>query len=343
MHGRLRARSGPLVARRHCARLQRQAAGTGPSPLRADHGRGHPPRPGDGGGPGQPHHQRPRGVHAGQRVHPRRVGRARVLARGRLLRPWHRRRGRHRPPSGELDRRGRTRARPVEDGHPPVRRGVSVGGVHARPLGRELRDLLRHPLSQRGAPGRPAAAHLADLRRPGPARCGLRREVGLGAPELVRAQRRRPAVRGSRGPRASPTARLGRSALVAGDPRGGPGDENGGGPLRRVVVREAGGGRTRRLLVPAAGGRQRHRPPDRLDRVHATARSARRDPGRSHRHAARARPVHARDRHRVRQPRRRLAALEAARETGRSRSATSRRRGCASGCGVRRPATSWDP
>ena len=62
----------------------------------------------------------------GQRVHPGRVGRARVLARRRVLRARDRRRGWHRSPGGELDRRRRARARPVEDGHPPVRGGLSV-------------------------------------------------------------------------------------------------------------------------------------------------------------------------------------------------------------------------
>ena len=59
--------------------------------------------------------------------------------------------------------------------------------LHARPLDRELRDLLRHPLPERGTPGRAPAA---DCRRPttilARPRRGVRREVGLGAPELVR-------------------------------------------------------------------------------------------------------------------------------------------------------------
>ena len=101
----------------------------------------------------------PEGVHARQRVHPRRERRPRLLRRRRVLRPRHRRRRRDRPPGGELDRRRRAGARPVEDGHPAVRAG-STGGprLHARPDDRGLRDLLRHPLPERGAPGRPAAA-----------------------------------------------------------------------------------------------------------------------------------------------------------------------------------------
>ena len=111
----------------------------------------------------QPGHQRARGLHAGQRVHPRRVRRPRVLGRGRVLGARHRRRGRDRPAGGELDRRGRARARPLEDGHPPVRGGVSVAGVHAGSLDRELRDLLRHPLPERGA--RRPAGRCARRRR----------------------------------------------------------------------------------------------------------------------------------------------------------------------------------
>ena len=91
----------------------------------------------------------------------------------------------------QLDRRRRARARPVEDGHPAVRRPVPQPGLHPGPDGRGLLDLLRHPLSQRGAPGRSAVAAVAGVRPAGRARCGLRREVRLGAAELVRIERRR--------------------------------------------------------------------------------------------------------------------------------------------------------
>ena len=50
VHGRLRARPGAVGARRHPARLQRQAAGARHAALRADHGGRHPPRARDGGG-----------------------------------------------------------------------------------------------------------------------------------------------------------------------------------------------------------------------------------------------------------------------------------------------------
>ena len=53
------------------AGFQRQAPGAGHAALRIDHGRRDPARPCDGGGTGQPRDQRTRGVHPGQRVHPR--------------------------------------------------------------------------------------------------------------------------------------------------------------------------------------------------------------------------------------------------------------------------------
>ena len=76
-------------------------------------------------------------------------------------------------------------------------------------IDRELRHLLRHPLSERGTPGRPAAAHsptyddLAELGAVFGEKSGWERRI-------VRAQRRRPAIRRARPPRAPPSARLGR-------------------------------------------------------------------------------------------------------------------------------------
>ena len=71
VHGRLRARSGAVVARRHPGRLQRQAPGSRHGTLPADHGGRRPTCPGNGRRGRQPRHQRPRGLHPGQRVHPR--------------------------------------------------------------------------------------------------------------------------------------------------------------------------------------------------------------------------------------------------------------------------------
>ena len=115
---------------------------------------------------------------------------------------------------------------------------VPLALVHARARARDLRDLLRHPLPLRGAPGRPAAAHLPGVRMAPRARCGLRREVGLGARELVRVER-------GRRRRVAAPARLGGQALVAGHRRRARGVPRGRGDLRRVVVRQARDGRAR--------------------------------------------------------------------------------------------------
>ena len=155
VHGRLRARPGAVGARRHPGRLQPPAARPGLAAVRADHGGAIRRVPGDRGRRGHADHQRPGGLHAGQRVHPGRERGPRVLRRRGLLGPRDRRRGRHRSPGRPLDRGRRARARPVADGYPPLRARVPAAGIHAaRP--RELRDVLRHPLSQRGATaGRP--------------------------------------------------------------------------------------------------------------------------------------------------------------------------------------------
>ena len=143
------------------------------------------------------------------------IGGPRAVRRRRVLRPRHRRGGRHRAPGGELDRRGRARARPVEDGHPALRRAVPEPLVHARPELRELRDLLRHPLPQRGTAGRPAAPRLTGVFAPRGPRRRLRGEVVVGARELVRAERGG-ARRGRRGrTRGAPARAAGRASTGA--------------------------------------------------------------------------------------------------------------------------------
>ena len=196
--GRLRARlpAGlpPRRAgrpRRDPARLQRPAARGRLGPVRRDHRELEDPGPGDGRGQDHEADQRPGGIHAGQRVLPRRVGGARLLRRRGLLRPRARRRRRDRPGDGRVDRGGRAEPRPVGDGRAPVRLAVPLARLHPRAHARDLRDLLRHPLPQPRAIRRaPAAAHRRQrlARR---ARGGVRREVGLGAGQLVRVERRR--------------------------------------------------------------------------------------------------------------------------------------------------------
>ena len=211
MHGRLRARPGAVGARRHPGGLQRQAARARLAALRADHGGRDPARPGDRRRRRQPHDQRAGGVHAGQRVHPRRVRGPRVLRGRRLLRPRDRGRRRHRPADGDVDRRRRARAGPLEDGHPAVR----AGSTARRRTRWRARSRTTRPTTTSTTRTRSASRAV---------RCGRRRPTsalaGLGASFGEKSGWERPnwfesnAV-GRR--RVAPAARLGRPALVAGD------------------------------------------------------------------------------------------------------------------------------
>ena len=229
MHGRLRARPGAVVARRHPGRLQRQAAGARHGPLRADHGGRDPARPGDGrraasaGSSTGPEAFTPdnefilgesevRGffVAAGFSAH----GIAGAGGIGRQMATWI------------VD--GAARARPLEDGHPPVRAGVPVAGATRS----RARSRTTRPTTTSTTPTRSASpAGRCGRRRPTTTSSALgrvlRREVRLGAPELVRVERRRP------GDEALRPARLGRAALVAGHRRRGARHPAGGRPLRR--------------------------------------------------------------------------------------------------------------
>ncbi len=122
-------------------------------------------------------------------------------------------------------------ARRLAHGLAPLRPRVPLAGLHARPHARGVRDLLRREVPGPRAAGRPAAAALAGL--PAPRRAGrrVRREVGLGAGELVRAERRPRR-------RVAAAARLGGAALVARDRRRAPRLPRDGGAVRRDVVRQ---------------------------------------------------------------------------------------------------------
>ncbi len=156
------------------------------------------------------------------RVHPRRVGGARVLGRRRAsartaspapaasARRW---------PSGSstASRSGRSgRSTSAASAPPTPRQRYTLARTYEA-----LLEVLRHQVPGRGAEGRPAAARLAGLRAPRRARRRLRREVGLGARELVRVERRRRR-------RVAAAARLGGRELVAGDRRRGRRDPHGG-------------------------------------------------------------------------------------------------------------------
>ncbi len=132
---------------------------------------------------------------------------------------------------------------------------------------------VKYPGHEREA-GRPLRVSPAYRAAAG-ARRRLRREVRLGAGELVRAERRR-------GGRVAAATRLGGTALVARDRRRAPRDARDGGALRRDVVREDRDPRRGRRRVPRAAVRQPCRARGRRDHVHVDAERARRDRVRLH-------------------------------------------------------------
>ena len=146
--------------------------------------------------------QRPGGLHAGQRVHPRRERRPRVLRRRRASAPT----GSPAPAgSAARSRAGSSTASPSSTCGTWTSGGsaASTGGraMDARPDDRGLRDLLRHPLPERGAPGRPAAADVADVRAArGPSG---RRSARSPAGSARTGSSRTPTTRGSAGERRS--------------------------------------------------------------------------------------------------------------------------------------------
>ena len=106
---------------------------------------------------------------------------------------------------------------------------------------------IRYPGHERqaGRPLRTSSAYPWHAR----ARRGVRREVRLGARQLVRVQR-------GRRRRVAAPARLGGDALVAGDRRRAPRHARARRPVRRVLVRQARGRRAGRGRVPRAAVRQ---------------------------------------------------------------------------------------
>ena len=157
----------------------------------------------------------------------------------------------------QLDRRRRAGARPVEDGHPPVRRASTDRAAYT--LARTIENYatyydIHYPNEERQA-GRPLRLS-PTYDAPRRARRGVRREVRLGAPELVRAERaprrRREALRprGWAGEHWSPA--IGAEALAT---------RRDGRPVRRDVsfakIEVVGPGA---LALPAAAVRQRRRP-----------------------------------------------------------------------------------
>ncbi len=238
----------------------------------------------------------PEGVHAGQRVHPRRVGGPRVLRRRRVLGPRHRR---ARAASVARSRRGSSTASPSSTS------GRWTSGGSGRPTAVAGATRWR----ARSRTTRPTTTSTTRTRSASPAaRCGcrrptrsstalgavVRREVRLGAPELVRVERAPPATR--RSDRAAGRASTGR-------PRSAPRRwRRGGRPAcstRPRSPRSRSSGRARSRSSSGCARNDIDVPVGR-DRLHAAAQPPRRHRVRPHGHPGHGRPLPARHRHGVR-------------------------------------------
>ena len=114
-------------------------------------------RAGDGRDHGHAADQRAGGIHARQRVLPRRERGARLLRRGGLLRPRPGGRRRDRQGDGAVDPRGRAGERHVGDGHQALRPSLPLAPLHARAHDKEVYETyydIRYPGHERQA-GRP--------------------------------------------------------------------------------------------------------------------------------------------------------------------------------------------
>ena len=230
-HGRLRAELRPVGARRDPGGLQLAAPRGGLAPLRGADGERGGTRPVARRDGGREAHQRPGGLHSRRRVHPRSIRRTRLLGRVGILRPWARRRRRDGEARRGVDRRGHAVARRLAHGLSPLRLRLSKPAVHGGAHEGDLRDVLRRQVSGSRALRRPPASRVAGLRAAARPRCGLRREVRLGARELVRAER-------SAWRRVVAAPWVGRKALVAGGRGRACRLPRDGRDLRRELVRE---------------------------------------------------------------------------------------------------------
>ena len=153
----------------------------------------------------------------------------------------------------------------MEDGHPPLRAHITPAAATRLRRAYEIYATyydIHYPNEERHA-GRPLQDG-ADVRAPCRPRRRVRREVRMGASELVRLERGRTL----RGP---PAQRLGRRALVDRDRGRAPRHSRARGPVRRVELREDRGRGDRRVRVPAAPLRERRRPSGRERGLHADA------------------------------------------------------------------------
>ena len=256
-----------------------------------------------------------------------------VLRRRWLLRPRPRRRRRDRPGDRRVDRRGRAEPRPLGDGRAPLRRPVPLAAyTHARI--RETYETyydIRYPNHERSA-GRPLR-RLGGQRLARRPRRRVRREVGLGAGQLVRVERRARAT--SRCARAAGPASTGRRRSAPSTAR----------RARRWRSSTSRSFAKLEIAGPGAAALLERLCDNRVARdvgqitYTQMLNQPRRDRVRLHRRAARRGAVLDRHRDRVRQPRPRVDPQAPAPRTARPRSATSPRPGRASGSGGRGRAT----
>ena len=332
--GRLRAQPGHL--RRWTASPPTSTASCCPrlAALRGDQRRGGPARAGHGRCRRPAADQRPGGLHPGQRVHPGRVGGARLLRGGRLQRPRHRRRRRAGPPGGALDR-GRRAARSTC--------GRWTSAASARSTARRSYTLARsfenyatyydihYPNEERqaGRPLRlsPTYPRLVELDCAFGEKSGWERPNWFESNAAAGDEALRP--RGWAGRHWSPA--IGAEALAT---------ATGGRPLRRDQLRQDRDRRARRARLPAAPVRQRHGPAGRPHHLHPDAQPARRHRVRLHRHAPGGGSLLDRHRHRLRQPRPGLDPRATRPTTAASRCATSPPPAPAWASGARRHARS---
>ena len=166
---------------------------------------------------------------------------------------------------------------------------VPVAVAHARAERRELRDLLRHPLPERGAARGPAAAAHRRRTRTSPASGAVFGEKSMWErPNWFT-------------PNADARGRSARAALEALRPRGWAGQHwspaigaealatrQAAAIFDEIELRQDRDRGARRARLPPGLCAERHRQAGRLDHVHADAQPPRRDRVRLHGHAARA-------------------------------------------------------
>ena len=284
VHGRLRARPGAVVPRRRPGRLQRQAARARLAALRADHGGRDPPRPGDRGRGRDPDHQRARGVHAGQRVHPRRdarsAGSSSPPASGPTGSPA-------RAGSGGRWRAGSSMASPSST----CGRWTSAGsaprtGRRRHTLARTIENYatyydIHYPNEERQA-GRPLRMS-PDVRDPAPSSARPSARSPAGSARTGSSRTRPPATR--RSGRAAGRASTGRRRSA---PRRSRRDRRPACSTRRSSPRSRSAGRARRRSSSRLCANDVDRPVG-LDHLHPAAQPARRDRGGPHGHPPRGR------------------------------------------------------